>query len=89
VNMTNDEEMGTIYSVAIPIKRIKPAVSPTRAAAALRAASAHVNPRHPAAPERRTGHLRACSCLAVRRLGPRGGGAVGRGTHAELMSAPP
>ena len=28
VNMTNDEENGTIYSVAIPVKRIKPAVSP-------------------------------------------------------------
>ena len=27
VNMTNDEENGTIYSVAIPVKRIKPAVS--------------------------------------------------------------
>jgi cell division topological specificity factor MinE len=26
VNMTNDEEMGTIYSVSIPVKRIKPAV---------------------------------------------------------------
>ena len=26
VNMTNDEENGTIYSVAIPVKRIKPAV---------------------------------------------------------------
>ena len=38
VNMTNDEEMGTIYSVAIPVKRIKPAVRRWSAAAALCAA---------------------------------------------------
>ncbi len=38
VNMTNDEEMGTIYSVAIPVKRIKPAVRRPSAAAAGRAA---------------------------------------------------
>ena len=42
VNMTNDEENGTIYSVAIPVKRIKPAVSaqprcPCRARRALHA----------------------------------------------------
>ena len=41
VNMTNDEENGTIYSVAIPVKRIKPAVrahplGPCRARSVLR-----------------------------------------------------
>jgi hypothetical protein len=31
VNMTNDEEMGTIYSVSIPVKRIKPNALPAPA----------------------------------------------------------
>ena len=32
VNMTNDEEMGTIYSVSIPVKRVKPGATLVRRA---------------------------------------------------------
>jgi cell division topological specificity factor MinE len=53
VNMTNDEEMGTIYSVSIPVKRIKPAVRGTRPRPAApqlrRVARGHALTRAPAA----------------------------------------
>jgi hypothetical protein len=44
VNMTNDEEMGTIYSVSIPVKRIKPNALPSLAVRA-RAGVSHCHTR--------------------------------------------
>lgn len=58
VNMTNDEEMGTIYSVSIPVKRIKPSVRLGSLALRCTSPSAH--------------RPRCCACKRPPPTAPRG-----------------